>query len=65
MYYDKHGKEHRYTYLQCRYFYCHFYEKLTPKEPDFIKLKQMIFNGVNINIVGYDGYNVTKSLWKH
>lgn len=65
MYYDKYGKEHRYNYLQCRYFYCHFYEKLASKEKDFINLKEMIKNGYNLNICGYDGYNVTKSLIEH
>lgn len=65
MYYDKDGNEHRYTYLQCRYFYCHFYEILVQKEPDFIKLKDLIRNGYNLNIQGYDGYNITKDLMTH
>ena len=65
VYYDKDGKEHRYGYLECRYFYCHFYELLAKKEPDFIKIKDMIKNGVNINIQGFDGYNVTSDLWDH
>lgn len=62
MYYDKYGKEHRYNYLQSRYFYCHFYEILAKQEPDFIALKKMIKNGYNLNICGYDGYNVTNDL---
>jgi hypothetical protein len=65
MYYDKYGKEHRYNYLQCRYFYCHFYELLASKEPDFIALKEMIKNGYNLNICGFDGYRITKSLMEH
>lgn len=65
MYYDKDGNEHRYNYLQCRYFYCHYYEILAKKEPDFITLKNMIQNGYNLNIQGYDGYNVTEDLWSH
>jgi hypothetical protein len=36
LFYDKYGNEKRYTYLQCRYFYCHFYEILATKEDDFI-----------------------------
>ncbi len=65
MYYDKYGNEHRYNYLQCRYFYCHFYEILARKEPDFITLKKMIEDGYNLNICGYDGYNVNKNLMEH
>jgi hypothetical protein len=65
MYYDKDGNEHRYNYLQCRYFYCHFYELLAKKEEDFIKLKNMIKNGYNLNIQGYDGYSITKDLMTH
>ena len=65
MYYDKDGNEHRYNYLQCRYFYCHFYEILAKQEPDFITLKKMIQNGYNLNICGYDGYNVTQSVMQH
>ena len=40
MYYDKHGNEHRYSYLECRYFYSHFYEKLVSKEPEFYEIKK-------------------------
>jgi hypothetical protein len=65
MYYDKDGNEHRYTYLQCRYFYCHYYELLATKEKDLITLKKMIKNGYNLNIQGYDGYNITMNLMEH
>jgi len=65
MYYDKDGNEHRYTYLQSRYFYCHFYEILAKAEPDFITLKAMIKNGYNLNICGYDGYDVANDVMEH
>ncbi len=64
-YYDSNGVEHRYTYLQCRYFYCHFYELLAMKEPDFVKLMQMRQDGYNLNICGFDGYSVNSSLQEH
>ena len=51
--------------MDCRYFYCHFYERLVTKEEDYVKLKELINNGYNLNIVGYDGYNVNKDLWIH
>ena len=38
MYYDKDGKEHRYTYIECRYFYCHWYEKLLKETNDYKEL---------------------------
>ena len=63
IYYTENGEEKRYNYLQCRYFYCHYYEKLAKKEKDFKILVNYIQNGYNLNIVGYDGYNVTTSLW--
>lgn len=64
IYYDKDGGEHRYSYLECRYFYCHYYEKLAMKEPDFDKLMKYINDGYNLNIIGYDSYQVTQDLWK-
>ena len=62
---DKNGAERRYTYVQSRYFYCHQYEKLAPKTDDFKKLKQMLNEGINLQIVGYDAYPITKSLQEH
>lgn len=40
-YYDKKGVEHRYNYLQCRYFYCHWYEKAMENNKDFAQLKKI------------------------
>lgn len=65
MYYDKDGNEHRYNYLQSRYFYCHFYELLAKLEPDFTKLEKLINLGYNLNICGYDGYDITNNLMEH
>lgn len=62
-YYTKDGAEKRLTYLECRYFYYHYYERLAKQTKDFKTLKKMIQDGYNLNIVGYDGYTVTKSLW--
>jgi hypothetical protein len=65
MYFGKDGMEHRYSYLQCRYFYCHWYEKLAKETADFKKLKKWIEEGVNLQICGYDGYDVgEKSPWE-
>ena len=65
LFYDKDGNEHRYTYIECRYFYCHWYEKLVVKEEQYKHVCNLIRNGFNIQIVGYDGYNVTMDLYDH
>ena len=65
VYIDKFGNEHQYTYIQCRYFYCHWYEKLAKQTQDFKQLVTMINNGYNLQIVGYDGYQPTDNLYSH
>jgi len=65
IYFDTNGNEQRYNYLQCRYFYCYFYEKFVIDSKNFKKLCEMINKGYNLNIIGYDGYNVSKSLYEH
>lgn len=57
--------ERRFTYVQSRYFYCHFYEQLAKETVDFKKLQHYLDEGINLRIVGYDGYNVTKDLYTH
>lgn len=65
VYYDKQGGEHRYTYLECRYFYCHWYEILAPKQAEFKRLCELRDQGYNLHIIGYDGYPVTDDLYQH
>jgi len=65
MYYDKDGNEHRYTYIECRYFYCHWYEKLVTETKDFKHLINLLKKGYNLQLVGYDGYNPTLDLYEH
>jgi hypothetical protein len=65
MFFDQDGNEKRYSYLECRYFYCYFYEKLVKQEKQFIELQKAKQNGFNLNLSGYDGYQVDKSLWEH
>ena len=65
VYYDENGAEHRYNYLQSRYFYSHWYEKILKENKDLLYLKDLIEKGYNIQIVGYDGYPVIKDLWEH
>jgi len=56
IYYDGNSMPHKYNYVECRYFYCKFYEDLVVKKKDFITLKTMLKNGYNLCIFGFDGY---------
>lgn len=56
IYYDKSGNERRYSYVECRYFYCHYYELLAGVHPEFQQLRELRNNGTNLNIIGYDSY---------
>lgn len=61
------GKERRYTYVECRYFYCHWYAKIAVKLKQYAELKDLVKSGTDLQIVGYDGYyeGVTESLYDH
>jgi hypothetical protein len=52
---DKQGKIHKVEYITSRQFYCIFYERLTENNEDLKKLRQMLDDGINLQIVGYDG----------
>lgn len=55
---DKEGQERRYTYLQSRWFYCHYYEKHVQNNPNFLRLKSMLKRGYILQICGYDAYEI-------
>lgn len=59
---DKTGREHRLNYIESRQFYCTFYERLAILEPDFARLRQMIEDGYNLQICGYDAHPVTRPI---
>jgi hypothetical protein len=56
----RNGKEEevRYSYLESRYLYCYWYEKLVKEQENFLLLKGLIKAGYNLLIIGYDGYDV-------
>lgn len=62
---DKQGNEHHLSYFESRQFYCTFYERMAKKLPDFKRLRKMIDDGFNLQIVGYDAYPVTKTVEEH
>lgn len=53
---DKDRVEHHLTYIQSRQFYCNFYERNALESKDFVKLKKMVDDGYNLQIVGYDAF---------
>jgi len=68
VYSDSKGNVKEYSYLQSRYFYCHFYEQMSTENNDFAKLKEMYDNGAWLQIIGYDAYpidldNPKQNLW--
>ena len=54
----KDGTERRYTYIEGRWFYCSVYENFAKKDKNFLTLKKWLEEGYNLQIVGYDAYDV-------
>jgi len=55
----------KYKYIQARQIYCYYYEQFALKDPNFHKLKQMLQDGFNLQICGYDAYQPTESWETH
>lgn len=58
-------KELHLSYIESRQVYCHFYEQFALKSPDFHKLQQLIQDGYNLQICGYDSYQPIHDLETH
>jgi len=58
---DETNKIHKLNYIMSRQFYCHFYERLVSEEEDFKRLKELLRNGTNLQICGYDGREVNET----
>lgn len=54
------GTEVYMSYVQSRQVYCHFYELHAKQSKEFVELKTSIEKGVNVNIIGYDGFDFRK-----
>ena len=52
------GKEKRLSYVESRQVYCTYYERLAKKTKEFRKLMALVNEGTNIQIHGYDGYDL-------
>ncbi|EFA81984.1 hypothetical protein PPL_05218 [Heterostelium album PN500] len=58
VWYTKSGEEKRLGPLECRQFYCNFYERLASVTDDFKQLKTLRESGTNLQIIGYDARRV-------
>lgn len=47
-----------FQYVQCRQFYCNYYERLATQQENFTNLMKLRDAGYNLMIVGYDGRDV-------
>lgn len=54
---QKDGSEIHLKYVESRQIYCHFYEQYAIKTANFAELKKGVESGLNVNIIGYDGYD--------
>lgn len=63
---DANGTERRYSYVESRFFYCHWYEVLAKTRVAFTALQTMLQNGTNLCITGYDAYQPDSTrLYEH
>jgi hypothetical protein len=54
---DNKGKLRKYTYVQSRYFYSHQYEIISRGLPDLVRLRQLLIDGWNLQLFGYDAFD--------
>lgn len=55
------GYEVEYTYIPSRQFYCTLFERLSEENEDLATLRQLRRDGMNLNIIGYDGFDFEKA----
>jgi hypothetical protein len=61
VWFNKDGEEGHYDYISARQFYCTHYYNLNKDKPDFLKLQAMLDDGINLNIIGFDGYDFRRN----
>jgi hypothetical protein len=57
--FDEQGREHHYSYVQSRYFYCKQMELLATEREAFRQLVSLRQQGYSLDIHGYDAYTPT------
>lgn len=61
----KDGKMLKLNYAEGRQLYCELYEAVVRELPEYQKLRNLMLDGFNLQICGYDGYPITKTLREH
>lgn len=54
----------RYAYVESRFFYCHWYEKIALQQPAFKLLKKQLESGYNLCICGYDAHDPKPDMYE-
>ena len=62
---DQEGKEHDLGVVEARTHYCSLYERYVKTRPEFHTLQEMLKNGGNIRLCGYDAHPITKETYLH
>jgi len=62
---DDGNNEIKLTYLESRWYYCTEYAELCTKTSEFALLVQFLDQGYNLNICGYDGHPLLKSMQEY
>lgn len=49
------GSTELFSYVESRRFYCTYYERLARTQSEYVQLQALLAEGMNVNIIGYDG----------
>ena len=60
IWYDDKGGVHKLSYVESRQVYCTIYEHFARRSSQFAELVEARDNGMNLNIIGYDGHDVQR-----
>lgn len=55
----------RKSYIECRQFYCNYYDRFASESDDYPELVKALDDGTNLRICGFDGYMPDKTIMEH
>lgn len=58
---DQEGREHHLSYVESRQFYCTYYERIASQDPNYLRLRQLLEQGTDLQICGYDAFPLGSS----
>lgn len=53
------GQRHELSYLECRQFYCTFYDRIARNLPEYKELQELLSKGYNLLLCGFDAHDST------